>query len=127
MWFAELLFAFIIALIFSFLLLVVFGRGRRSDEEALWPGFIFLFFILFLATWAGGAWVTPIGPTVWGAVWLPFLFVGIAGALARVIRRVLRPTSRVLRIACTAVLLGYGIWRAIELNTSRRLPSSSTL
>jgi hypothetical protein len=32
---------------------------------------------LFLATWAGGVWVVPFGPTHLGVTWLPFLLIEI--------------------------------------------------
>lgn len=35
------------------------------------------FIILFLATWAGGVWITPIGQPLWGVYWLPYLLVGL--------------------------------------------------
>jgi hypothetical protein len=41
-----------------------------------------LFFIAnFLASWAGGLWFTPLGPSVGGVYWLPYLIVGVIFAL----------------------------------------------
>ncbi len=39
------------------------------------PSFFFL--LIFLAAWAGGVWVTPVGPPVWGVYWLPFVIVAL--------------------------------------------------
>jgi len=38
-------------------------------------------FAVFLATWVGGLWLTPFGPTIRGAYWAPFLAVGLVFAL----------------------------------------------
>jgi len=34
-----------------------------------------------MASWAGGIWLTPFGPSIWGTYWLPFLIVGLIFAL----------------------------------------------
>jgi hypothetical protein len=44
-----------------------------------------LFVILFLATWAGGVWVVPFGPTHLGVTWLPFLLIEIMLAVLVVV------------------------------------------
>jgi hypothetical protein len=63
--------SFIIAVLLTGLyMLVTRGAGRRA-------GLIWLFLIMFLATWAGGIWLKPLGPTLWGIHWLAFLLVGI--------------------------------------------------
>ena len=36
-----------------------------------------IFVLALLVTWAAGAWVTPVGPFVWGGYWLPFLIPGL--------------------------------------------------
>ncbi|MFP4016245.1 MAG: hypothetical protein ACLFUI_04355 [Halanaerobiales bacterium] len=69
MFFLELLFAIVIAL----LLAGLFGIGlRHGDRDFLW---FFLIMILFI--WAGGVWITPVGPLLWGVPWLSFLLVGL--------------------------------------------------
>jgi len=73
--FIDLLFAFFFAL----LLAAIFGLAFRSRGP--WGSIWLFFLILFLATWAGGVWVTPIGAPIWGAYWIPFLFVAIIFAL----------------------------------------------
>ena len=42
---------------------------------------ICIFWIIFLATWAGGIWVRPFGPSFRGIYWLPFLWIGIITVL----------------------------------------------
>lgn len=37
--------------------------------------------LIFLLSWAGGVWLTPMGPPLLGAYWLPFLLVGLTVAL----------------------------------------------
>lgn len=51
--------------------------GRRGPWGS-WPIF---FVLIFLVAWAGGVWVTPIGPPVWGLYWIPFLAVAILFSL----------------------------------------------
>ena len=67
----ELLVSLALALLLTGLyMLVARGSGRRT-------GLVWLFLIIFLATWAGGTWVRPFGPTLWGVNWLTFLLVGL--------------------------------------------------
>jgi hypothetical protein len=66
---------FIFALFFALLLSAIFSLGlrKKGPRENL-----FLFFIIiFLAAWAGGIWLDPFGPFLWGVPWLPFLFAGL--------------------------------------------------
>ncbi|MFO7965940.1 MAG: hypothetical protein R6U50_18580 [Desulfobacterales bacterium] len=75
MFLAELFTAVVIAAVLTILIAVVF-RGES------WGLGMFLFFlILFLATWAGGLWITPFGPVMWGVPWLSFFFIGLLIAL----------------------------------------------
>jgi hypothetical protein len=63
--------SFILAVLLTGLyMLVTWGAGRRT-------GLIWLFLIILLATWAGGVWLKPFGPTLWGIHWLAFLLVGL--------------------------------------------------
>jgi hypothetical protein len=79
----DLLFVFFLSLILT----LVFAVGFRRHA---WGGGLILFFlILFLATWAGGMWITPFGPVWRGVAWLPFIFVGIIIAL--LLTAVMRP------------------------------------
>jgi hypothetical protein len=71
---------FLIALFVALLLSSVVFLGLRRTGP--WASFLFLFFALFLATWAGGIWITPIGrPFLGGIYWLPFLMAGVVFAL----------------------------------------------
>jgi hypothetical protein len=68
-------FAFFTALILS----VIFALGSR--KRAAWRTLSLTFAIIFLASWAGGAWMSPFGPPLWGVTWLPFVAVGLLIAL----------------------------------------------
>lgn len=71
----HLLFAFFFAALIGGLLVGAF-RARTP-----WAGFSMFFLVLFLATWAGGVWMTPMGGVVWGVHWFPFLITAIIVAL----------------------------------------------
>lgn len=78
MWIAEFLIAMIIAVILAALLIA--AAGRRGPGPA--AGFLFFFLLLFLAIWAGGLWMTPYGPMMWGTVpWLSYVVIGVILAL----------------------------------------------
>ena len=86
------------------------------------PAVVFLFLLLFLLIWAGGAWIGPFGPLVWASAWLPFLLVGlILGlvilAVAEPRDRRRRPTAREAReptdeerLAGAAMVYGAFFW-----------------
>lgn len=74
MFIADLLTALIIA---SLLMLPLYFSGRVGP----WNGWLWFALVLFLFTWAGGAWVGPYGPTLLGFTWLAFLFFGLIFAL----------------------------------------------
>jgi hypothetical protein len=78
MWFVELLWALGLALLVGSVFWAVTRSGRTGSAEGTGFSAVFwLFLILFLGTWAVGAWVEPIGP-VWGGVaWLPFLWAAL--------------------------------------------------
>lgn len=71
----EFTFALIIALVFS----VVFAWIIRRQGPR--GGFFWFFLIILLATWAGGIWVAPFGPVLWGVYWLPFFIVAFIFSL----------------------------------------------
>ena len=71
MFFVDLLLALAVALLLSAIFSAVF---HTRGPWGIW--WIFLL-VIFLATWAGGLWLTPFGPTVFDVTWLPFLFVGL--------------------------------------------------
>ena len=67
----EFLTSLLIALILSSAFaLATRKRGRRS-------GFGWYFLFILMATWAGGVWIRPFGPTWWQISWLPFLVFGL--------------------------------------------------
>jgi hypothetical protein len=66
---------FIFALVIGFALTSLFAAGFR--RRTYWPGFFTFFFILFLAAWAGGLWMRPAGPELFGIFWIPYLAVGL--------------------------------------------------
>lgn len=75
MLFVHIFMALIFALIFT--AIVVGGFRQRGP----WASLAMFFIVLFLATWAGGIWIHPIGRPLWGTYWLPFLAVGLIVAL----------------------------------------------
>jgi hypothetical protein len=90
----EFVFALVISMLCAAFLLPVTARsGFRTRHPEIEPGSIFLtILILFLATWAGGIWLVPVGPRLWGVAWGSFVVVGLVVAL--VIAAVSRPDDR---------------------------------
>jgi hypothetical protein len=69
----------VFALAIAFFLTVIFvvlGRRARS-----WHRIIIFFVLVFLAAWAGGVWIGPVGPAILGVYWLSFFVVGLIFAL----------------------------------------------
>lgn len=75
MFFTDLLFALLVAIVIT----LIFPLGFR--RRGAWPGLFLFFIIIFLAAWAGGRWLAPIGPASFGVFWLSFLVVGLFVAL----------------------------------------------
>lgn len=65
----SILTVFIIALLVS----ALFSSPYRRNGS--WVQLVVFFFILFLAGIAGGYWIVPVGPVMWGVSWLPLLSV----------------------------------------------------
>jgi NADH:ubiquinone oxidoreductase subunit 6 (subunit J) len=81
MFLAHLLVALLVALLLS-LLLIPLRRPRSAQAKTSTAvGVLFLFFILFLGTWAGGLWITPFGSPWLGVYWMPFVVAGVFVAL----------------------------------------------
>ena len=77
--FQEFAVSFILAVFFTGLyVLLTRGDVRRT-------GLIWLFLIIFLTTWAGGIWLRPFGPRLWGVHFLTFLLAGLTIVLFLVI------------------------------------------
>ena len=79
MFILEVIFAVCISLLLSGLFVLV-TRNRSGKTGSLW-----LFLIIFLATWAGGIWLKPFGPSLWGIHWLGFLVAGLFVSIILVI------------------------------------------
>ena len=71
MFLLDLLFAIVTALLLTGLFGMLFRRMTVGE------GLLLFFVILFLATWAGGVWIAPIGPLLFDVSWLSFLLVGL--------------------------------------------------
>jgi hypothetical protein len=81
MFLTHLLLSFLVALFLS-LLLIPFRRPRTVQAKTSKAvGVLFLFFILFLGTWAGGLWMMKFGSPWLGVYWVPFLVAGLLVAL----------------------------------------------
>lgn len=76
----DLIFAVIVALLISLLLAGVMG-WRHPRTAGAGPAMLFLFLLLLVVVWAGGAWSRPYGPPMWGGYWLPYLVIGLFVAL----------------------------------------------
>lgn len=73
--FLDLIFALVIALVLT----GIFAAGFRGHKTAsVLVGF---FILVFLITWAGGIWLSPIGYPAYGVNWIAFVVVGLIIAL----------------------------------------------
>ncbi len=70
---------FLFAAVFAVLLTLIFSTLFR--RKGPWSRGLVFFLIVFLAAWAGGVWLLPFGPTLFGVTWLPFLIAGLFVAL----------------------------------------------
>lgn len=75
MFLAHALLAFVVASAFGILLAAALRRS--GPWAAPWAAFL----VIFLFVWAGGVWVTPIGPSLYHVYWVPFLLMGLFVAL----------------------------------------------
>lgn len=76
MFFADLTFALVPAMVFSFIVPGAFG-WRHPRHEVLWDNMVFVFTLIFLTSWAGGTWLPQFGPVWRGGYWLPFLLTAL--------------------------------------------------
>lgn len=68
----------VIAIAVSFLAVaIVLLTGHRGPWHN--PGILFL--IVLLISWAGGIWLTPIGPALYGSYWIPYIIMAGLAAL----------------------------------------------
>jgi hypothetical protein len=85
---------FFVALLIALLASVPFGFALRRRIPR--RGFFWFFLILFLATWAGGMWIGPFGPSFRGIFWLPFVLVAVlVGFFLAAIAPQRPPSSRI--------------------------------
>jgi hypothetical protein len=68
---ADLVVALVIGLVVTAVFIMIF-RARANA-----PGVLVVFLLFFLFSWAGGLWLAPFGPPVFGAYWLPGLIVTV--------------------------------------------------
>lgn len=73
--FSVFLIDIIVTAFFTLIMMIIFISIFRKYQP--WPNYLLFFLVLFLGTWAGGVWLTPVGPTVWNIFWLPFLITAI--------------------------------------------------
>ncbi|MBD3257783.1 hypothetical protein GF377_05065 [candidate division GN15 bacterium] len=80
MFLLDLIAAIVVALVFTLLMVGVFG-WQRPGREGAGSAMLFLFFFLLVIVWAGGVWLEPMGPMLWGIAWIPFFAIGLLAAL----------------------------------------------
>ena len=69
----------ITALLIAGVLSYLFARNLKRRGKR--TGFFWFFLMIFMLTWAGGVWLIPPDSPIPGSRWLPFLAVGLAGAV----------------------------------------------
>jgi hypothetical protein len=69
----------ITAVLIATCLVAVINLGFRRKPLDAAPSAVFV--VIFLATWAGGVWLAPIGPVIWGLNILSFVISGVLIAL----------------------------------------------
>ena len=72
----EAFFALIVALVTGPIVFILRRAHGRPD--------LFFLLTLFLLTWAGGAWLTPLGPSFRGVFWLPYVLSSLIAALVMI-------------------------------------------
>ncbi len=73
MFLMQFMLSLLLAGIFTLFLMAVLKQRAPGPLR----GALFLFVLLFLSTWAFGAWFYPVGPVVFGVAWLGFVISGI--------------------------------------------------
>ncbi len=74
MWYVDIVLALVVAAVMT---AVFLGVSRRWA----WRLAIVLFLAVMLGAWAGGLWIRPAGPSLYGIFWLPPVFIGVLVAL----------------------------------------------
>ena len=98
-----------ISLAIGLMLTALFGAGLRMRGP--WESLFVFFGLVSLSAWAGGSWLSPRGPMLWGITWVPFLVVGsiVALFLAATPKRD-TPTEQEEALATEEMILGNVFW-----------------
>jgi Ca2+/Na+ antiporter len=80
---------FLISLVVALVLCVIFALVTRSKSRR--TGVVWFFLFVLMATWAGGVWIRPFGPTLSDVRWLQFLVVGLLVVLMFALFAPLKP------------------------------------
>lgn len=118
MFWIDILFIFLFALILSSILGWGLGWRHPAAGDAVAVSITFLFVILMLSTWAAMAWLPPWGPLLYGTPWLSILLVGLLVSLlilavATPVRRPRTPTQEAAQAreeVLTATAFGVFFW-----------------
>lgn len=113
----DLMVTLLVALLIGSVFVFAFGWGG-DDRGGAWSALLFFVLIVWIATWAVGGWVTPVGPLVWGAPVVTFLLLAIVFALVLAAAAPARPRRRYTAgvppapadRAEESAALGYGIF-----------------
>ncbi len=73
---ADIFFSLVISMFFMSILIAL---GPAFHH---WRRLVAVFVVIFLGSWAGGIWITPVGPNVMGVYWLSAFVVGLLFTLA---------------------------------------------
>ena len=93
MFLIDLLLAFTMALLFTIIIAVGFGKPGSTTT------YILLFMLILLATLAGGKWIVPLGVPVHGYYWFSFFIVGfIVSLIVLALLPALRPPRNMTKI-----------------------------
>jgi hypothetical protein len=107
--------SFIIAVLFSLILLSSIGRKK---DASLLPIIVF-FMVLFFAGIAGGFWIVPFGPVLWGVSWLPIFLVILFVTLMVAIPPPHRPKAKASNTdpeaSATFAAIGFFTWMLLLL------------
>lgn len=97
------------SLAIGLLLTALFGAGLRMRGP--WESLFVFFALVSLSAWAGGSWLSPRGPMLWGITWVPFVVVGsiVALFLAATPKRN-TPDEQEEALAAEEMILGNIFW-----------------
>ena len=115
MFWLNLLFVFLFALVFSSILGWGLGWRHPARADAAGVSILFLFVILLVVMWAGAAWLPPLGPAFYGTSWLTILIVGLVVSLlvlavSMPVRRRTIPRETEIKAEQEAAAFGVFFW-----------------